>query len=201
MNYWLILIPLLTAFTGWFTIRLLLFVLFHPVAKKRIAGFSIQGILPAKQPQIAARLGQVFTSALKSSSVLEEKINDPENIRKILPLIENHIDDFLRHRLSTEMPMISMFIGDKTIGKLKTAFLNEIETLFPVVMKQYAGNLLDGPESEQMITQKIAGFSPSAMETFIRKNLSGEIRKAGLAAAFFGLLIGLLQCLILYLAF
>lgn len=200
MNYWLILIPLLTAFTGWFTIQLLLFVLFHPSEKRRIAGFNIQGIIPGNQPQIAARLGKVFSSALKSSSVLEEKINDPENIRKILPLIENHIDDFLRHRLSTEMPMISMFIGDKTIGKLKSAFLNEIETLFPVVMKQYADNLLDGPELEQMITQKMAGLSPSDMESFIRTNLSREIRKAGLAAAFFGLMIGLLQCLIIYLA-
>jgi hypothetical protein len=48
---------------------------------------------------------------------------------------------FLRIKLKDEMPMLSMFIGDKTITSLKKFFMQEIEILFPQVMKQFAANL------------------------------------------------------------
>jgi hypothetical protein len=39
------------------------------------------------------------------------------------------------------MPMIGMFIGEKTINELKAVFITELESLFPVIMKSYLGNL------------------------------------------------------------
>ncbi|MBI3139439.1 MAG: DUF445 family protein [Sphingobacteriales bacterium] len=199
MNYWLILIPLISALAGWFTIWLFIKILFHPQEPRKILGIRFQGILPKRQVQLGESLGKLVREEFLSFEELENKINSPENSKKIMPLIESHIDDFLRNRLSKEMPMISMFIGDKTIGKLKGAFLAEIELLFPAVMKQYAGNLKAELDPEQLLSRKLAGFSSAKLEKILHRSLSRELRLAGLLGAAVGLLAGLLQVLVIFL--
>jgi len=58
-----------------------------------------------------------------------------------MPLVETHVDDFLRIKLPEAMPMISMFVGEKTILQMKTVFINELQLLFPQIMEKYASQL------------------------------------------------------------
>ena len=130
MNYWLLLIPLLTAFTGWAVIRLLLKMLFRPLHPKKLFGYTWQGILPGQKFSIADKIGKYVATEFSSFDAIEQKIGDPKNFEKVKPLIETHIDDFLRNKLKEQMPMISMFIGDKTINTLKTVFIKQVFDLF-----------------------------------------------------------------------
>jgi len=196
MNYWLLLIPLISAFIGWVTNWVAIKMLFHPREPKKILGITIQGIFPKRQQQFAEKLGKLVSNEFLSFSDIEEKISSPENLKKIMPLIENHVDEFLRTRLSTEMPMISMFIGDKTIGKLKAAFMLEIESLFPAVMKQYAANLKTELDLEHIVIQKVSGFSSDKLEEILYQIMSKEFRFVELIGAIIGFLIGTLQVLI-----
>src|SRR5687768_1950409 len=198
MNYWLVLIPLLSALLGWITIRLAIKLLFRPYSPKKILGFSLQGILPAQKMEIARQAGN-YVAKQFSLAGIEQKINDPKNFEAVKPLIETHIDDFLRNKLKEQMPMISMFIGDKTINTLKTIFIQEIETLFPQVMQQFAGNLKTEFNIEQMVSSKIAGISPERIENLFYSNMGKEIRVVSLFGAALGLIIGLLQLLIILL--
>ena len=195
MNYWLLLIPILTALTGWIVIRLIVRLLFRPYTPQAIMGFKWQGILPAHQQQIADTIGK-FAALEFSSFSLEDKISDPQNFENVKPLIEAHMDDFLRNKLNQQMPMIGMFIGDKTIGTLKTIFIQEIETLFPQVMQQFAGNLQGKLNLEQLISSRIAGISSIQIENLLYKNMAKEIRLASLLGAVIGLLIGIIQLLL-----
>jgi len=198
MNYWLlILIPAGTAFAAWISIRVLLKMLFHPREPKRILGMSFQGIFPQRQQQIAEQLGKQASSGFLSFDGIEQKISDPANLEKIMPVVENHIDDFLRNRLSKEMPMISMFIGDKTISKLKEAFMKEIAAMFPQIIKEYASNLKRDLDIGQLLTKKIAAISPVKLEEMLWQQFSREFRLAGIVAALIGFVIGLLQVLLL----
>ena len=65
--------------------------------------------------------------------------------------------------------MISMFIGDKTINTLKTVFMKEIEDLFPQVMQQFAGELKNDLNIEQMVVSKINNISPEKMNHYYIK--------------------------------
>jgi uncharacterized membrane protein YheB (UPF0754 family) len=198
MNYWLVFIPLLSAFIGWITIRLAIKLLFRPFSPKKIFGFSLQGILPAQKMEIARQAGN-YVAKQFSLAGIEQKINDPKNFEAVRPVIETHIDDFLRNKLKEQMPMISMFIGDKTINTLKTIFIQEIETLFPEVMQQFAGNLKNEFNPEQMVVSKITSLSPQQLETTFYHNMKKEMRVASLFGTAIGLLIGLLQLAILLL--
>ena len=200
MNYWHLLIPLLTAASGWLTIQIILWRLFRPFKPRRILGFSLQGILPAKQDQIAVKAGQIAADEFSSFADIEKKLSDPGNMDKIRPLIETHIDDFLRIKLKDQMPMISMFIGDKTINTLKTVFMKEIEDLFPQVMQQFAGELKNDLNIEQMVVLKIKNIPPEKIESLLHQNLAKEFRLVSAASVVIGLLIGLLQLVIIALA-
>lgn len=196
MNYWLFVIPLISAFIGWITNWVAIKMLFHPREPKNILGITFQGIFPKRQKQFAEKLGKLVSAEFLSFNDIEQKISDPENLKKIMPMIENHVDDFLRNKLSNEMPVISMFIGDKTIGKLKEAFMKEIEILFPQVMKQYAGNLKTELDLEHIVIKKVSTFSSDKLEEVLYQIMSKEFKFVEIIGAVIGLMIGLMQVVI-----
>ena len=199
MNYWLlIIIPLISALIGWLTNWVAIKMLFHPRKPRNILGIRFHGIFPKRQQQFADKLGATVSQQFLSYSDIQNQISDPSNLGKIMPLIENHIDEFLRIKLAQEIPMVSMFIGDKTISMLKQALMKEIETLFPIVMKQYAINLKDQLDIEQIVTKKVAAFSSDKLEDLLYQIMSKEFRFVEIIGAVIGFIIGLLQVLLTY---
>jgi len=130
---------------------------------------------------------------------IEQKISNPENLKSVMPMIEDHVDDFLRIKLKSEMPVVSMFIGDKTITSLKTVFMQEIEILFPQVIKQFAGNLKSELDLEKIVVQKLNSFSSDKLESAILQNLSKEFRFVEMIGAIAGFIIGLMQVMVILL--
>ncbi len=167
--------------------------LFHPRRPRKIAGFTLQGVFPKKQQQIAENLGRIVGQELLSFEDIERTITHPGNIQKILPLAEGHIDDFLRHKLKKSMPVIGMFIGDKTINQLKTVFMEELEALFPVIMKNYVSHIKDDLDLEKIVAEKIASFSSERLEQMLHDILTKEFRFVEVIGAALGFFIGLLQ--------
>ncbi len=196
MNYWLLLIPVISAFIGWVTNLVAIKMLFHPRNPTFIFGYNIQGIFPKRQEQFAQKLGRLVSEELLSFTDIEEKIINPDNLKKILPQLETHIDHFLRVKLSDSMPVISMFIGDKTIEKLKSVFLEELEILFPKMMKQYAATLKSQLDLEQIVTDKVKAFSSDKLEEILYQVMAKEFRFVEIIGGVLGFLIGMLQILI-----
>ncbi|HTB51261.1 MAG TPA: DUF445 family protein [Ferruginibacter sp.] len=184
---------LLSAFTGWVTTWIAIKMLFHPRKPIKVFGFTIQGIFPKNQQLIAQKLGQVVSKELLSFDEIEKKITDPDNLQKLKPEIEAHIDNFLRHKLKEVFPMLSMLIGDKTINQLKEAFIVELENLFPVLMKNYMNKLQNDLDLEKIVTEKIAGFSAEKLENMLDQITKKEFKFLEISGAFFGLLIGIIQ--------
>ena len=193
MNYWLLIIPVISGFIGWVTNWVAIKMLFHPRNPVNILGIRVQGIFPKRQQQFAEKLGRLVSNELLSFSDIEEKINKPENLQKILPQVETHIDHFLRVKLGESMPMISMFIGDKTIDKLKGIFMEELEILFPKMMKEYSASLKNQLDLEQIVTDKVKAFPSDKLEDILYQVMAKEFRFVELLGAVLGFLIGILQ--------
>ena len=180
MNPWLFLIPIISVILGW----CLNWVAIQIFLKK---------LLPSKQPEIAAKIGSAAGTGLFSLTDLDEKINDGEALKKIMPAIEKHIDEFLRHKLGKAMPMISMFIGDKTINQLKEIFIKELEEIFPTIIKSYVVNLQENIDMKKIVKEKIASIPPAKLEAEIRKAIPGELKLFKVYGAVAGLVIGLIN--------
>jgi uncharacterized membrane protein YheB (UPF0754 family) len=200
MNYTLLLIPFISAFIGWFTNWIAIKMLFHPREPKKILGITFQGIFPKRQQQFAEKLGKLVSNELLSFSEIEQKITNPENVEKLMPVVEAHIDHFLRVKLAESMPMITMFVGDKTIAQLKEVFLNELRSIFPLLMKNYMNNLQTELDLEKIVISKVAGFSSDKLEQILNGIMAKEFRFVEIIGAVLGFIIGLIQILLTQLA-
>jgi len=196
MNKWLFLIPFISAFIGWFTNWIAIKMLFHPRLPKKILGITFHGIFPKRQKQFAEHLGKLVSKELLSFKDIEQKITHPDNVKKIMPLVDIHIDEFLRNKLSATMPMLSMFIGDKTIAQLKQVFMLELEQLFPVLMKNYMNSLQQELDLEKIVIEKVSNFSSDKLEEVLNAIMSKEFKFVEIIGAVLGFVIGLLQILI-----
>lgn len=200
MSFWLLLLPLISAFIGWFTNWIAIKMLFHPRTARNFLGITIQGIFPKRQQQFAEKLGKLVSEELLSFSDISNKLTSPENLDRLSPYIEEHVDHFLRVKLKETMPMISMFIGDKTIAQLKSVFLEELRQLFPVIMEKYMGTLQEQLDLEQIVVEKVSAFSTDKLEQILYQIMAKEFRFVEIIGAVLGFLIGLVQIAITFLA-
>ena len=187
---------LLSCFTGWLVAWIAIKFLFHPRRPLSLPGFKLQGIIPKNQQVIAEQLGKMVSKEFLSFSELKEKVTDPGNLSKLKPEIETHIDIFLREKLKDTFPMLSMFIGDKTINQLKAAFLLELESLFPVLMNSYMIRLENDINVEKLVTGKVAGYSITKAEEMLNKSAKKLFMYFQLTGVIIGLLSGLLHVFI-----
>ncbi len=193
MNYWFWLIPIISAFIGWITNWIAIKMLFHPRNPIKIVGLTIQGIFPKRQQAFASKLGQLVGQELLSFSDIEKQITDPNQLQKIYPIIESNIDHFLRNKLKEKMPMISMFIGDKTITTMKEALMEELQLMMPSMLENYLHNIKDAMDIEQQVIKKVSLFSMDKLEQILYQLMSKEFRFVEIIGAVLGFIIGLVQ--------
>ena len=174
--------------------------LFHPREPKQILGLTVQGIFPKRQKQFAEKLGKLVGDELLSFRDIEQKISNPENIQKIMPFVEKHIDEFLRVKLGQQMPMIAMFVGEKTIDEMKRIFIEELQNLFPVIMQNYMGELQKDLDLEKIVYSRVSSFSSEKLEDILNQIMSKEFKFVELLGGVLGFIIGIVQVLITLIA-
>lgn len=193
--YWLqYFVPLLlSTFTAWAVIWAVIKILFHPRHPVRFFGITLQGIVPRKKTAMAKKLARAVETQFFSFDAIEKKLTAPDNFHQLKPEIEKHIDIFLKEKLKEVFPMLSMFIGDKTINQLKNAFLAELENIFPVIIKSYLSKIQEGFNMEEIIREKMNAVSIDTLERNFYMLAKRELCYAQWIAAIFGFLMGCLH--------
>ena len=192
----LYLIPVISAFIGWFTNWIAIKMLFHPKNPIKILGITFIGIFPKRQAQFAEKLGKLVSAELLSFDDIESKITNTDNIDQLMPQIDAHTDHFLRVKLADQMPVISMFIGDKTIQQMKSVFMTELKEIFPSIMKSYMGNLKKDLDLEKIVIEKVKGFSSDKLEQILNDIMSKEFRFVEIIGGVLGFIIGIVQVIL-----
>jgi uncharacterized membrane protein YheB (UPF0754 family) len=190
------LIPLISAFIGWITNLVAIKMLFHPRNPVRIGFFTLQGIFPKRQKQFAEKLGKLVADELLSFNDISEKLSNPEKISGMIPGIAAQMDHFLRVRLPDTMPVLSMFIGDNTIEKIKGVFMEEMKRLLPDLIHNYVNSLQNDLDLEKIVTAKVSGFSSDKLEEILNSIMKKEFRFVEIIGGVLGLIIGIIQVLI-----
>ena len=120
----IVLLPLLVACFGWLISWGFIKIIFFPHQSIRIAGRQWHSLFAKKAGQIS--MHQILPPLTQGDS-----------FQKLLPFIDSKLDEFFKERLVQKMPVISMFIGDKTITQLKEVFLEELEQIFPGLLSEF----------------------------------------------------------------
>lgn len=128
---------------------------------------------------------------------LDEKLADPALIAQLKPEIEQHVDHFLNEKIKSVFPVISQFMGEKTILQFRSALLEEIDSLLPVLLKNYVGELKNEIRLDQMVEEKLRNIDIDQIRKMIFLSRVKGISLLHRACAFLGFFCGLLTLLIL----
>jgi uncharacterized membrane protein YheB (UPF0754 family) len=189
-------LPLIAAFIGWVTNWIAIKMLFHPRLPIRFLGMTIQGIFPKRQQQFAEKLGALVSKELISFDEIAQKINSPETVKRVLPIVEEKVDHFIKTKLSEEMPLLSMFINSKTLDNIKVGIVHEVELMFPEMIGQLTTGMKEELNIERIVTQKVSQFSSDKLEEILFSIMSKEFKFVELVGAVLGFLIGILQIIL-----
>ncbi len=193
----LLLLPVISALIAWFTNWIAIKMLFHPRRPVNILGMKIQGIFPKRQQQIAASLGALVARELLHFDEIAVRLKDPQQLSVVRPHIEQHLDHFLQEKLKEKLPVISMFVGQGTLEKIKEGLMEEIDLLLPEIIEKYTSNLGDQIDVEKIVVEKVRNFSSDKLEEILVQIMSKEFRFIELIGGVIGFMIGLLQLLLM----
>ncbi|TDH27370.1 hypothetical protein EXU57_07220 [Segetibacter sp. 3557_3] len=184
----------MSALLGWLIMAAFCYLLF-----RKPSGFpgqlSLEKVLLARKDQIITLVESGLIKQLEEGS-LKNIVNPDAAYQQLNPMIEQHIDVFLRHKLKQEIPMIGSLIGDRTISQLKTVFMKQLEELFPQVMETYFEKAITKTELQPILERTVGRaihYTIIAGPTFFK----GELRSLQWLGAVFGFIIGLLQLLLI----
>lgn len=191
----LLALPLLTALTAWGTAYLLIHSVLYPLTPFRVAGITIQGFLPsylhANNDEITHRLAQEIVNKLQASDLQVDTAT-------VKPIIEAHLDTYLRVRLREKMPVIASFIGDSTLAKLKESMIEEIDALLPQVIASFLASSATPANVQAKVSAIIKGITPAKLEAIAAPILQQVRSRVSVLFALFGLIVGSIASGILY---
>lgn len=141
---------LLGALFGWLISLITISLFFKPASPAQIAGLNFQGILPSLKPLLIAR-----ASELVKNGNWSQKINNPQLIKQLLGELETHVDGFLKTKLKEAFPLLSNFMGEKTLSKFKDAFMTEAADKLPLMIQSFAGQLSQHIEPARLIDEQM----------------------------------------------
>ena len=182
MNLSLLIVPLASAIVGW-----LLNILF--------GRYFLYQYLPSKQGSIAEALASKMEGILPLSKI-EEKIDNPQLIEKAMPMIETHIDEFLTVKLPQEIPMLAMFVGNKTTDKVKEVFIAQVRTLFPKIMGSVASDFKASVDIKATARKELEKIN---LPLLLKENFNQRLQMFGYVGLISGLIIGLINLLVIFL--
>lgn len=193
INWIFILLPFIAATIGWFTNFIAVKMLFHPRKPIKILFFTLHGIFPKRQVEIAKSVGRMVANDLLSSKDIQEKLATKENIREIIKKIEETLDDYFEQKFPNKFPLLSKFISPKMRGKVKDEMLKEVEVLAPELIENQVKNLDKVFDVEQIITEKVSNLPTEKLETLMMSIIEKELVFIEWIGAVLGFFIGLIQ--------
>lgn len=194
----LILIPLISGLVGYLTNWIAVKMLFRPKEKVNLGLFSIQGVFPANQQNVAEKIGSMVATELLSSADIKERMTHADNITAIRNLVEDKIDEYLNVTFTRNYPIISKLFGQKRRDKFKLELANEVERMAPDVVGKFVEDIEHKLNVKDIISKKVAELPPDKLEEMLNKILKKEFEYIEYIGGVIGFVIGLLQILLIY---
>lgn len=191
--------PVLCAFIGWFTNYLAIKMLFHPRRPKRILGWTLQGLFPKRQAELAELLGDIVEKELVNHEDIQRVIQDPAFQRRIRILVDTYVSSFLRKKLSRVHPLLASLLQGRVLDKIRDLVVDEVERFIPDMLEKAAQELESRFEFSTIVREKIAGFSIEKLEKVLFDLMKREFRFIEMVGGVLGLAVGTVQSALFYL--
>ncbi len=191
--------PLLCSFIGWSTNYLAIKMLFHPRKPKRILGWTLQGLFPKRQAELADLLGDIVERELVNHEDIRRVIQDPAFQRRIRMQVDTYVSGFLQKKLTSVHPLLaSLLQGRRVMEKIKDLVVDEVERFIPDMLEKAAHELESRFEFSVIVREKIESFSIEKLEGVLFHLMKREFRFIEVLGGVLGLMAGTAQSVYFY---
>lgn len=196
MQWTFIVIPVIAALIGWFTNLLALKLLFRPYKPWRIplTPWSIQGVIPRRQAELARSIGEVVKRELLAKEDLLQSLNNPETRDEVAVTLAEKLAD----RIGEKLAIVPLAVRQPLELGLKKLVLAEIQRLYDSSLESMWENLEKKVDIAGIVEKKVASLDLEEFEKLIVGLAGRELGYIVYFGAVLGFLIGLLQVLLLW---
>lgn len=189
----LLLLPIIAALIGWSTNYLAVKMLFHPRLPLRIMGFSIQGVFPKRQKQLAEKLGVLVADELFSVKDITNKLKELAASEESMEQVGKTIEKTIREKLVKSFPMLAMFLTDEMVEKVTNLFKTELHDFLGKSANDLGEKLEKSLDVKELVREKVEAFSSDKLEEILFSIMRKEFRFIEIVGAILGFLIGCTQ--------
>ena len=189
----LLLLPIIAALIGWSTNYLAVKMLFHPRLPLRIMGFSIQGVFPKRQKQLAEKLGTLVADELFSVKDIANKLKELATSEESMEQVGKTIEKTIREKLVKSFPMLAMFLTDEMVEKVTKLFKSELHDFLAKSANDLGDKLEKSLDVKELVREKVEAFSSDKLEEILFSIMRKEFRFIEIIGAILGFLIGCTQ--------
>jgi len=167
--------------------------LFHPRLPLQVLGFSIQGVFPKRQKQLADKLGSLVAEELFSVKDVAEKLKELATSQESMELVGKRIEKTIREKLVKSFPMLAMFLTDEMVEKVTNLFKSELQDFLGESAQDLGKKLEESLDVKELVRNKVEAFSSDKLEQILFSIMSKEFRFIELIGAILGFIIGCVQ--------
>lgn len=190
-------IPFITAFIGWLTNWVAIKMLFRPQKPVKVLGlFTWQGLIPKRQPALAAQAAEIIERELISN----HKIRDTLTKIDVGPQLKVAISTLIRDRLAPRLqglPLVGNFINESSIESLEKMAHEEVGKEAPKLMEKVAGNFEKHFDVKTLVQERIEAFELDKLESIVMEVAKKEFRTIERIGAVLGFVVGCVQVVLI----
>lgn len=190
---YLISLPLVGAFNGWFSTWLAIRMLFRPRLPVRIFGWPYQAPLPKRQNEIAQRIGEIVEQQLLSMEDFRSQAINPEVLARIEELVAERVADDLRERRDALPRLARKIVTDDILRSVKKRVVAVLAQHLPGMLESGFDAMTRKVKIGDVVTQRIERFDILELEDVILSVARSELRLIEYLCGVLGFVIGLAQ--------
>jgi uncharacterized membrane protein YheB (UPF0754 family) len=182
--------PVVGAAIGWFTNFLAIRMLFRPQRPLRLLGMTLQGVVPRRRQEIAARVAETVERELVSHDDIRDVLLDIEYQRALRRRIEEHVRDYLDDKLAGTPKVVQKLVSNGLVDRIASGAAGEVMERLPALIDGAADELRSRLDIREVIQAKIDAFDLDQMEALVQELARKELRFIEILGGIVGFLVG-----------
>mgnify|MGYP000135602265 CR=1 FL=1 len=184
---------LIGALIGYVTNDIAIRLLFRPLRPRRVLGMTLQGLIPRRQHEIAASLGQIMAEHILDGQALAGKLMDPDTMGEVESVLERTVCKKVAERLSQWIPGR---VRDAVARRVARAAVREARTAITEMAPSTLGWITNRLDVERMVEQSVNELSAQKLEEVLLTLARKEVAAIKVLGGVIGLMIGLVQSVV-----
>jgi len=195
MPWTLLFLPIIGAAIGWFTNYLAVKMLFRPKRPIRLAGLTIQGLIPRRREDLAQSVAEVVEQELLASDDVAQALESEAFRHRLADVLEDRLAQLLREKLA-DRPLASQFLTDDVLTPIRRAVIREVMNAFPSAASVLRDALTEHLDVRQIVLEKVRELDLDTLEALVFRVARREFRYIELVGGVIGFVVGLAQLLL-----